>query len=279
MSLGLGGRIRVINDMHSHISVAPFTQEILVQISCSSSEGAALILPNGASSQDLTPLARFRNHAHDYGTDWFNLLEKWGFAGRKFYLITGCHKSSAWGVTFSGARSTQGDVNMALGSCSIGGKIGYSWENSSDSESSHAGPLREPAEKDWGENQSVFIRGYIIVKRDRLGSLLRKPIEVKAIGGSRDIKSTLGRAWSGNSPGTSGGSHGSNTSASNHGGGGASQSHLAISVEQIPGTSVVSLSTALGFLNQHDSPAIPSFKRDRRLPVRQSNSMIFSPGA
>ncbi|KAF7368716.1 hypothetical protein MVEN_00196300 [Mycena venus] len=226
--------------------VAPVTQQIIVQISCSSDKGAALLLPKGASSQDLNPLARFRDHALAYGSSWFIFLEKWGFAGKRIYLITGCHKSSGWGITFSAARSGQGNIDMVLGSSLIGGKLGYSWENSTNSENSHAGPLREPAEEDWGENQCVFIRGYIIVKRDRLASLLRTPIEVKAIGGYPDIKSSLARDRLGTSSKTSGESNTSKTSdssGSTHGGGGHSKSELSdstISVERIPGSSAPS---------------------------------------
>jgi hypothetical protein len=135
----------------------------------------------------------------------------------------------------------------------IGGKVGYSWEQSTNSESSHAGPLRKPSEKDW-ENQCVFIRGYIIVKRDRLASLWRKPIDIKATEGSPDLKSSLKKDRVGNSPGTSGGLSGGQTSNDHgySGGGDALQLTSEISVEEIPGTSVVSHS-ACGFVKKKPS--------------------------
>ncbi|KAJ7762667.1 hypothetical protein B0H16DRAFT_1719110 [Mycena metata] len=52
---------------------------------------------------------------------------------------------------------------MTLGSNLIGGKLGYSWETSTNSESSHAGPLRETAEEAWGQNRCVFVRGFLKV--------------------------------------------------------------------------------------------------------------------
>ncbi|KAJ7657657.1 hypothetical protein DFH06DRAFT_452641 [Mycena polygramma] len=102
----------------------PLTQETNVHIACSTDEGAALVLPTGASSQDLTPLSRFRHHAHNSAAKWFKFLEEWGFAGNTLYLITGCHKSSGWGITFSALRGDQGDVNMTLGLDSFGGRLG-----------------------------------------------------------------------------------------------------------------------------------------------------------
>lgn len=226
-------------DTSSILSGAPVTQEMNVQITCSSDEGAALVLPTGASSQDLTPLSRFLHHIHNSAAVWFSFLEEWGFAGNCIYLVTGCHKSSGWGITFSAARSGQGDVNMTLGSSFIGGKLGYSWENSTNSESSHAGPLRELAEEGWGQNQCVFIRGYVIVKRDRLASLWRKPIKVKATEGSPDVKSSLRTGGTPGTPGAAGGSTESPTSRANPGSG--SSPSESIEIEMVPGTNVVSL--------------------------------------
>jgi hypothetical protein len=66
-----------------------------------SGEAAVLTLPEGAASQDLRNLAKFRRHALKNTASWYEFVN--GTLGREapngsLYLVTGCDKSTTWGT-------------------------------------------------------------------------------------------------------------------------------------------------------------------------------------
>jgi hypothetical protein len=138
-------------------------------------------------------LDRFRDYAFSHGLAWFDWQKKLGLASSTFYLITGCHKSSAWAVTASSKNSSTGAITMKLLVHEIGGYVHYSWENSGNSKFSNCGPPPRPKAECTNENHCIFIRGYTIAKKD-IFFLLRKrhEIVVDGIEGSgSDIKSSV----------------------------------------------------------------------------------------
>ncbi|KAJ7734062.1 hypothetical protein B0H16DRAFT_1695911 [Mycena metata] len=206
-----------------------------MKIASSSEGGVALLLPNGASSWHYVLLDGFRTHVRSHGLGLLKLMEKLD-GPSTLYLITGCHKSSAWGITLSVQHSETTDVSIEFLAHEIaGGKLQYSWEESSTFKSSHAGPRARPKREKSNENQCIFIRGIKIAKRGTPIIKYLKPISVKAVDGSRDVKSAIRENRSETSP-SSGGSSSDRTQSSS--GGGANEADSALSLEDIGGTSM-----------------------------------------
>ncbi|KAJ6489704.1 hypothetical protein DFH09DRAFT_375436 [Mycena vulgaris] len=207
-----------------------------IQIACSSEAGAALLVPNGASAKVLAPHNRFHDHAVAHGLAWLNFMKKWGQTDG-LYLITACHKSSAWGITLSANRSQNQEIAMELVAREIaGGKLHYSWENSSNSKSSRAGPPPRAMEESKDENQCIFLREYLIVKKTEF--LFRRKLEVKAIKGSGDgLESSADRTKTSSRSAETSKSSTKFTSGRSDFGGHSSQAESAVLVQQIPGTS------------------------------------------
>ncbi|KAJ7136961.1 hypothetical protein C8R44DRAFT_728891 [Mycena epipterygia] len=210
-----------------------------MKISCSSEGGAALLLPNGATSFNHLFLADILKHAFAHGLDWLECTRR-----STLYLVTGCHKSSAWGITFSGKHSNEAGITMSLVAQDIGGgKLEYSWHNSGSTYSSRAGPGPRPKEEKDKENQCIFIRGYTIAKKTFL------PSGGSTGGGGPSGGSAGGSGGAGDGAGGSAGGGGpSGVSAESSGGsqrpahnppsdGGPADTDSAISVEKIAGTS------------------------------------------
>ncbi|KAJ7867415.1 hypothetical protein B0H13DRAFT_1636149 [Mycena leptocephala] len=211
-----------------------------MEIACSSEGGVALLLPNGASSSHYVLLDGFRAYVRSHGLGLLKLMEKFGPS--TLYLITGCHKSSAWGITLSVQHSETTAISIKLLAHEIaGGKLQYSWQESSTSKSSHAGPRARPKREKSKENQCIFIRGIKIAKRDTPIIKYLKPISVKAVDGSRDVKSAVRENRSGTSPTSGGSTSGQTQSRTSRSGGGADETDSSLSLEDIGGTNMVCL--------------------------------------
>ncbi|KAJ7116720.1 hypothetical protein C8R44DRAFT_709038 [Mycena epipterygia] len=170
-----------------------------VELSCSSAQGAALLLPDGASSSDLLPLDAFKEYILLHGKSWFTFLKKQHrpVQDLNIYLVTGCDKTASWGVaTFS--KSTRiGQVSMKFGPSGVAsGHAKYKWDKSSYGYGfAQAGPHRRPGEEAWGENQCVFIRGFTVAMQHSLAS--KEKLKVEAIRGSNSqVQATLCRGAS-----------------------------------------------------------------------------------
>ena len=152
------------------------------EFNLSSSEGALLILPEGAESYTLLKRKAFRDIATQNGVDWYNFAEQQ--LGRiisndSLYLITGCYKSLSWSVAaFHEASSQTGatefPAQFKAGQARQGNiPAAYTWETM---RALHwrVGPLG-----DWDgiSNQAVFISGFKIAIRDNI--LGRKRVEVE----------------------------------------------------------------------------------------------------
>ncbi|KAF9239124.1 hypothetical protein BU15DRAFT_25162, partial [Melanogaster broomeanus] len=75
---------------------------ISYQFSSSSSEGAILALPEGASKADLANDLEFRQVALENAAAWYHFayfhLGRTSISNDSLYLITGYHKSSSWSL-------------------------------------------------------------------------------------------------------------------------------------------------------------------------------------
>lgn len=155
------------------------------EFSLSSSEGALLILPDGAESYTLLKRKVFKDAATRHGVDWYHFAEE--HLGRiithdALYLITGCYKSRSWSVAafheassqsgttefpaqFKAGQARQGNISAA---CTWETGRALHWR---------VGPLG-----DWTEipNQSVFVSGFKIAMRDSILGKKRVEVEVDA---------------------------------------------------------------------------------------------------
>ncbi|KAJ7094099.1 hypothetical protein C8R44DRAFT_645531 [Mycena epipterygia] len=185
-----------------------------VELSCSSAQGAALLLPDGASSSDLLPLDAFKNYILRHGKSWFAFLTKQNrpVQDLNIYLVTGCDKTASWGVATFSKNSSAGEVSMKFGPSGIAsGRAKYTWDRSSYAYGfAQAGPHRQAGEESWGENQCVFIRGFNVAMQHSLTSKGR--LKVEAIRGSNSqVEASLNggsrwnRPWSGRSNQTNSG--------------------------------------------------------------------------
>ncbi|KAJ7130656.1 hypothetical protein C8R46DRAFT_1142004, partial [Mycena filopes] len=166
-------------------SVVPIDVGMGIELSCSANEGAALILPTGASSSDLLPLHIFRKYILTHAKQWFEFLATLNRPVQDIYLITGCDKSSSWGTAVFSRTSNAGEVTMKLGPTGTAGHAEYAWDTSSYNHGfAQAGPHRKPGEESWAENQCVFLRGYTVSMRNKLKSALTGQVKVDAIKGS-----------------------------------------------------------------------------------------------
>ncbi|KIM73008.1 hypothetical protein PILCRDRAFT_99351 [Piloderma croceum F 1598] len=80
---------------------------------CSSTEGAVLTLPEGASRVDLDEMATLRDQAFKHGQAWYQYarLERGReFDNGAFYLITGCDQAKCWGIA---------SVSNISGACAV----------------------------------------------------------------------------------------------------------------------------------------------------------------
>ncbi|KAJ6499779.1 hypothetical protein DFH09DRAFT_1035136, partial [Mycena vulgaris] len=165
-----------------------------MKISCSSEGGVALLLPHGAFLSHYPFLKRILKHALTHGLTWLEFLEKLD-APSTLYLITGCYKSSAWGITVSAKHSNAGGVTMQLLAHEItDGQLKYSWHTSGGSHVHRAGPGPRPKQEKDNKNQCIFIQGYIIAKKTNLLQKLLpfNPVPgIDALEGSNDTKSAL----------------------------------------------------------------------------------------
>ncbi|KAJ7625706.1 caspase domain-containing protein [Roridomyces roridus] len=165
-----------------------------MHISYDGETGAALVLPKGASSEDLNRLNLFRDYILTHAENWFAFFQDWAVPeedlGLQLYLVTGCVKTVAWAVTCMSKKSDSGDVSMKLNASAVAsGQLEFSWEDSHTSPgASRAGPHRPQGEAEWGENQCVFLRGFTVARSNRLFSLAGRPAKIGLTRGAPPVR-------------------------------------------------------------------------------------------
>jgi len=145
----------------------------------SSSEGALLILPEGAERHDLRNHHIFLEAATHHGADWYRFAEERVgqiIANDSLYLITGLYKTTSWSLaafektTGTGEYPVQFRVSQAERN-NIAAT--YTWDTTR-ALNWRAGPI----DKYEIPNQAVFIRGFKIALRT--GMFGTRWISVKA---------------------------------------------------------------------------------------------------
>ncbi|KAF8196277.1 hypothetical protein K438DRAFT_2016830 [Mycena galopus ATCC 62051] len=130
-----------------------------------SKEAAILQLPDGALRTDLRNFTEFRDCALKNAHHWYEFvnsdLERIVENG-DLYLVTGTDKASSWSVAaveyrFEDHGSIASEVEPAGRS--------HLWESQLANPVVHSGPRRHAGEELWGNNQTVFLRGFKVAIR------------------------------------------------------------------------------------------------------------------
>jgi len=145
-----------------------------------------LLLPEGASRCDLRPLETFQEYAVKHAHNWYSFVN--GTLHRMvkndaLYLVTGCDKSSSWGVASFENHSDDCHVSLKLtaAQCGSGGvSCAWKWERG-NSISADSGPIRQHGEEDWSNDQTVFLRGYKVAIRSRPLAALKGAVKISSI--------------------------------------------------------------------------------------------------
>ncbi|KAJ7359234.1 hypothetical protein DFH08DRAFT_686081, partial [Mycena albidolilacea] len=142
----------------------PLGAGAVVEISTSSKKAAVLLLPDGASRANLRPVKKFRNYAIKHARHWYEfvngILERMVENG-DLYLVTGMDKTSSWSIAAAENQSENSQISLKLKAAQLGAaQASYIWEWEAASSFAASGPRRPPAEESWGQNQTVFLRGY-----------------------------------------------------------------------------------------------------------------------
>ncbi|ESK87780.1 hypothetical protein Moror_15370 [Moniliophthora roreri MCA 2997] len=134
------------------------------------SEGAILVLPEGCSRIDLKDRQSFLRYARRNASLWFEYADSQGGprSGRMpiLYLVTGCDKSTAWGVASFVKHSDRQVVLPFYTISGAGGRICYEWgvdkscPNPRCAPEAYSDPDGSVPERHT--NQCLFLRGYRI---------------------------------------------------------------------------------------------------------------------
>jgi len=153
--------------------------------SSASSEAAVLTLPEGAASQDLRNLAKFRRHALKHTASWYEFVN--GTLGREapngsLYLVTGCDKSTTWGIASVSCASETNALSLKFTVAQIAeasATYTYSWETYCPA-TVRTGP--EPCENtDQPQNQCVFLRGFKLAVREGAMAAFKGAMKLSSI--------------------------------------------------------------------------------------------------
>ncbi|KAJ7359237.1 hypothetical protein DFH08DRAFT_1074769 [Mycena albidolilacea] len=147
----------------------PLGAGAVVEISTSSKEAAVLLLPDGASRANLRPLKEFRDYAIKHAQRWYEFVNgnlRRMVENGDLYLVTGMDKTSSWSIAAAENQSEDCRISLTLKAAQVGAAhASYIWEWEAASSFAACGPRRPPEEQSWGQNQTVFLRGYKVAIR------------------------------------------------------------------------------------------------------------------
>lgn len=150
-----------------------------IDFSCTCEKGAILVLPDGACREDLRRLEKFRHAAEQHAMAWYEHARHCGLNPESLYLVTGCVKTSSWGVASILNASEERSACLKFTAASVAGagaSYSYSWETHSPADV-RSGP-KPPSEV---QNQCVFLRGFKISFNENLKTLWSKKISFEIV--------------------------------------------------------------------------------------------------
>ncbi|KAF8837959.1 hypothetical protein BDN67DRAFT_972216 [Paxillus ammoniavirescens] len=164
--------------------VLPAQLGLQVNFTSTSAEGAILVLPEGAGTQDLLKLDTFEREAKANGESWYHYAYidrgRTAINNDSLYLITGYHKASSWAIAaFSDESGSAGlNATFTAGQVIEGNVAGaYSWQVTC---SIHWRVGPEHGHSTDRKNQAISIRGFKIALRESIFGLLRHTVKVSS---------------------------------------------------------------------------------------------------
>lgn len=179
--------------------------ELDYEFNLSPTEGALLILPEGAERHVLRNESCFLNYVIQYGPDWYRFTQErrgWIISRDSLYLITGFYKARSWSLaTYESATGANGFSTQfratQLGGDDIDISTAYTWRTAR-ALNRRIGPI-----ENYGmPNQGVFIRGFKIALKAGFPGMKRVTVKAGAPSArSMHVKSSSlvpGNAWMSN---------------------------------------------------------------------------------
>lgn len=163
-----------------------------LSIEASSSEGAILVLPKGASRTDVNFPGRFESYATKHAENWYqfaNSVLQANVPNGALYIITGSDTTSHWGTSAWHGRRDDVSVALKFSACAAQAAAGivYRWEDQ-NSASVFSHPDAEEASEPCHWNQSVFVRGIRVAVADTLfQKLFRVKVRTTDMGHGRSL--------------------------------------------------------------------------------------------
>ncbi|KAJ2923136.1 hypothetical protein H1R20_g13958, partial [Candolleomyces eurysporus] len=146
------------------------------------SEGAILTLPEGAIHEDVRNLTKFREYAALHAPSWYRFAN--GVCGREIengelHLVTGCDKTTSWGMATFSRLSSQVAVPTSLDfrfDTDADGCI-CSWEQAGNAEVKSNSNAQD-SEGNRFRNQCTFIRSYTVTLSEEEWAKVQASVEV-----------------------------------------------------------------------------------------------------
>ncbi|KAF7980582.1 hypothetical protein HWV62_37763 [Athelia sp. TMB] len=134
------------------------------------SEAAVLNMPDGASSVDYRGLKELRSYAIRNGESWYEFIN--GTLGLEapngsLYLVTGCDKSTTWGIAAVSHGSSSNTIALRFTTAQVvqaAASYSYSWETHCPAFVRTGPDLRK--DEPLPQNQCLFVRGLKIRVRE-----------------------------------------------------------------------------------------------------------------
>lgn len=142
-----------------------------------------MTLPEGASRQDLLNLNKFRRHAAENALHWYEFVN--GTLGRgspngSLYLVTGCDKSTTWGIASVTRASGSNSLSLKFTAARVveaGAAYTYSWEKYCPA-TVRIGPTPSSDNSERLQNQCIFLRGFKLTLREGSMAVLKGNIRI-----------------------------------------------------------------------------------------------------
>ncbi|KAK7008233.1 hypothetical protein R3P38DRAFT_1610806 [Favolaschia claudopus] len=143
-------------------SVFPTTLGSSLTLKFESTEGALLVLPDGASRQNLLPMKSFRAYVQDNASQWYRFASDWLPSSDSLFVVTGCDKAASWAIATASA--TTATIGISLKLSVVGLTEGtlapkYQWKDFGSATVRTSQPCDNSSAM---ENQCIFIRGFIV---------------------------------------------------------------------------------------------------------------------
>ncbi|KAJ7194043.1 hypothetical protein GGX14DRAFT_378360 [Mycena pura] len=143
--------------------VFPMTVGGSITFNLRSKAAAILVLPDGASRENLIPAEAFRAYVRQYSRQWYAFAQDCvARTGGSLFVVTGCDKATSWRIATASATSAA--VACSLKYAVLGVAEGtlapqFEWQDFGSA------TVRTSSTSARAENQCIFIRGLVVPRR------------------------------------------------------------------------------------------------------------------